>query len=121
MILLAEFTEVPETTLIEGVVVSIVGYVIVFIALLLLYYFFENLSKLINLQVKWKLRQQGKINANKISDFSVSGEVTAAISMAIYLVNELHDEESNVLTIKKVSRTYSPWSSKIYGLRNLNR
>jgi len=26
-----------------------------------------------------------------------------------------------VLTIKKVSRTYSPWSSKIYGLRKTPR
>ncbi|HAH59495.1 MAG TPA: phage tail protein, partial [Bacteroidales bacterium] len=34
---------------------------------------------------------------------------------------ELHDHEDAVLTIKKVARTYSPWSSKIYGLRNLSK
>jgi Na+-transporting methylmalonyl-CoA/oxaloacetate decarboxylase gamma subunit len=122
MLLLAEFTDVPETTLIEGIVVSIVGYLIVFVALVVLYFFFDNLSKLINKRIKIKLRRQGKLTpTDKTTDFSVQGEVTAAIGMALYMVTQLHDEESNIITIKKVSRTYSPWSSKIYGLRNLNR
>ena len=50
----------------------------------------------------------------------VSAETYAAISMAIHLFmveNEAHDFEDTVLTINKVSRTYSPWSSKIYTLR----
>jgi hypothetical protein len=47
----------------------------------------------------------------------MTGEINAAISMALYLYfEELHDEESDVVTIKKVSKRYSPWSSKIYGL-----
>ena len=38
--------------------------------------------------------------------------------MAIHLYySEMHDKENTVLTIDKVSKTYSPWSSKIYGLR----
>ena len=38
--------------------------------------------------------------------------------MAIHLYYaEIHDKEDAVLTINKISRTYSPWSSKIYGLR----
>ena len=50
----------------------------------------------------------------------VSAETYAAISMAIHLFmveNEAHDFEDTVLTINKVSKTYSPWSSKIYTLR----
>jgi len=44
----------------------------------------------------------------------------AAIAMALYLYfNEMHDEESDVITVKRVSKTYSPWSSKLYGMRNL--
>ena len=35
----------------------------------------------------------------------------------ILFFDEMHDEESNVITIKRVRKTYSPWSSKIYGLR----
>jgi glutaconyl-CoA/methylmalonyl-CoA decarboxylase subunit delta len=46
-------------------------------------------------------------------------EVQAAIAMALYLhFNEMHDEESNIITIQRVSKTYSPWSSKIYNMRN---
>jgi len=42
--------------------------------------------------------------------------------MAIHLYySEIHDKESEILTIDKVSRTYSPWSSKIYGLRQFPR
>lgn len=44
----------------------------------------------------------------------------AAIAMALYLYfNEIHDEESDIITVKRVSRTYSPWSSKLYSMRNL--
>ncbi len=122
MVLLVDFMEVPETTLIEGIVISIVGYLIVFTALVLLYYFFDNLSKLINRQIKLRLRKEGKLDQIKSDeDLNVPGEVTAAIGMALYLATAVHDEESNVLTIKKVSRVYSPWSSKIYGLRTFSR
>lgn len=122
MILLTEFVDVPETTLTEGIVISIVSYLIVFVALVILYYVFDNLTKVINLQLKVKLRRQGKLSQIKSDDdLMIPGEVTAAIGLALFFATELHDEESNVLTIKKVSRTYSPWSSKIYGLRNLQR
>jgi hypothetical protein len=48
----------------------------------------------------------------------MSGEVNAAIAMTIHLyLSEMHDYENTVLTIQKVSRNYSPWSSKIYTLR----
>jgi len=49
-------------------------------------------------------------------------EVSAAIAMALHLYfAELHDYERTVLTIKKVVRPYSPWSSKIYAMRNMPR
>ncbi len=50
------------------------------------------------------------------------GAVVAAIAMALYELSEdAHDIENNVLTIQKVSRSYSPWSSKIYGMRDFSR
>ncbi|MCK9451421.1 MAG: OadG family protein [Bacteroidales bacterium] len=122
MLLFYEFVEVPKTILTEGMVIAVVGYTIVFAALVVLYFTFFQISKLINMQLKFKLRRQGKLNETvEEENLSIPGEVAAAISMALYISCQLHDEESNVLTIKKVSRTYSPWSSKIYGLRNLNR
>ncbi|MCE1200963.1 MAG: OadG family protein [Bacteroidia bacterium] len=122
MILLSEFTVVPETTIIESIVVSIVGYLIVFVALVLLYWFFDLLSKVLNMRLKDRLRRQGKLSKDEeTKDLRIPGDVIAAIGLALYMSTRLHDDESNVLTIKKVSRTYSPWSSKIYGLRNLPR
>ena len=37
--------------------------------------------------------------------------------MALYEHLNTHDIEETILTINKVKRTYSPWSSKIYTLR----
>ena len=48
-----------------------------------------------------------------------SGEVIAAIAAALVEHLDAHDRESTILTINKVRRAYSPWSSKIYGLREL--
>ena len=45
-----------------------------------------------------------------------------AIAMALHLFyDEVHDNESNVITIKRIERRYSPWSSKIYGINNTLR
>lgn len=47
-----------------------------------------------------------------------SGEVYAAIAMALHEENsDVHDWEETILTINRVKRNYSPWSSKIYTLR----
>jgi hypothetical protein len=49
-------------------------------------------------------------------------EVFAAIAVALHFYkSDLHDHENAVLTINRVARTYSPWSSKIYGLRQFPR
>ena len=100
-----------------GIGMTVIGYVVVFLALLFLYLIFSNLTKFLNLNVKRTLRREGKITETK-EDLSITGEVNAAIAMAIHLYyTEIHDHENTVLTINKVSRNYSPWSSKIYGLR----
>lgn len=48
-----------------------------------------------------------------------SGEEIAAITMALHEHFNQHDNESFMLTVKKMKRAYSPWSSKIYGLREM--
>lgn len=47
-----------------------------------------------------------------------SGEVIAAISMALNQHLNAHDLESTILTINKVRKPYSPWSSHIHTLRH---
>lgn len=100
-----------------GIGMTVIGYVVVFVALLLLYIIFFNLTKVLQINVKKLLRREGKVIEIK-EDLSISGEVNAAIAMALHLYySEMHDKEDTVLTINQTSRTYSPWSSKIYGLR----
>ena len=56
------------------------------------------------------------VQVKKNSD--VAEEEAAAIALAIHMyTQEMHDIESVTITLKKVSRIYSPWSSKIYTLR----
>ena len=52
---------------------------------------------------------------------SQSGEIYAAIAMAIHEATELHDAENTILTIENTVRNYSPWSSKIYSMRTTPR
>ncbi len=47
--------------------------------------------------------------------------VAAFMALHLYTSEEVHDEESNVLTIDRIQRRYSPWSSKIYSMNNLQR
>lgn len=104
-----------------GIGMTVIGYVVVFIALLLLYIIFFNLTKVLQINVKKLLRREGKVIEVK-EDLSISGEVNASIAMALHLYySEMHDKEDTVLTINQTSRTYSPWSSKIYGLRQFSR
>lgn len=100
----------------ETLLIAVVGYVIVFLALVLLFFFFTMLPKIINAKIKKRSAENGV----EIPDTEqASGEEIAAISMALHLhFSAMHDQESGVLTIKKVSRAYSPWSSKIYAVRN---
>ncbi len=102
----------------DGVIIAIVGYITVFLALVVLYFVFTYLSKALNYRARMKLRRQGRFKAAEEKQLFIPGDISAAISLALYLCNELHDEESNVITIKRVSKTYSPWSSKIYTLRD---
>lgn len=47
-----------------------------------------------------------------MSDQNIPTEVLAAIAMAIYDIQNQHDVESNVLTIRNVSKDYLPWADK---------
>ena len=98
----------------QGIVISITGYTIVFFALLLLFYSFVLVSKFLQFNIKKKLIKLGKMpHITDDQSFEIPGQVVAAIALTIYLSQELHDDESNLLTIIKASKIYSPWSSKI--------
>ncbi|HPN39877.1 MAG TPA: OadG family protein [Melioribacteraceae bacterium] len=105
----------------NGILITIVGMGVVFAALAALSIFFIYLTKAMKINLKKKRVEAGEIKS-ETKETDSSGEIDAAICMALHLhFSELHDYENTVLTINKVQRTYSPWSSKIYGLRNYPR
>lgn len=99
-----------------------VGIGIVFLSLAIVYLFFRYvLTFMLNFRLRNFARKKGIDPAEAhTATTMMSGEVNAAIAMALYhYFNELHDIESGVITIKRVSRNYSPWSSKLYNMNNL--
>ncbi|MDQ7817629.1 MAG: OadG family transporter subunit [Melioribacteraceae bacterium] len=105
-----------------GIGMTFVGMAVVFLSLLLLYMLFLNIAKFLSYRLKKAQKKIGKENLEKEKISELSGEVNAAIAMALHLyMSEMHDRESAILTINKVARTYSPWSSKIYGIRQFPR
>ncbi|MBN2571273.1 MAG: OadG family protein [Ignavibacteriales bacterium] len=101
----------------NGIVFTVIGYSVVFIALLLLFIAFKSLTKIISFNLRRKFNKTAEVPTEK-KGFDISGDITAAISLALHLhFEEIHDLENTVITIKKIQKTYSPWSSKIYGLR----
>lgn len=113
-----EFAERDE----NGFGMTIMAMCIVFSALLLLCLSFYAIGKIgASVSRINKMRAQGveKHDVEKGEISHDSGEEIAAIAMALYEHLNAHDIENTILTINKVKRTYSPWSSKIYGLREV--
>ncbi len=102
-----------------GVMMTITAMFVVFMALLSLFLAFKFTGKVAKWFTRRKALESGKIMVED-DDHQLSGEVLAAISAAIHdLSQDAHDKESTILTIEEVKRNYSPWSSKIYSLRQL--
>lgn len=104
-------------TITEGYIILITGLLIVFSGLLLLTMFFKYVMP--NMLYIYKIITKGP--DKKIKEISpkvnqqFTGEIAAAISVAIHLyLNAQHDNENAILTIKQARKMYSPWSSKIY-------
>ena len=122
---------IQEGLQVKGWIVTISGFFIVIIALVVLYLVFSGLLKLINMdwQSIFKRNKEGKVDVEvnknvdmKTSKNNINDDVVVAIGLALSMSMEVHDEESGVLTIKRAQpRFSSPWSSKILGMNNLNR
>ena len=122
---------IQEGLQVKGWIVTISGFFIVIIALVVLYLVFSGLLKIINTDWSaiFKKRSEDKVDVevNKNTDMktsknNINDDVVVAIGLALSMSMEVHDEESGVLTIKRAQpRFSSPWSSKILGMNNLNR
>lgn len=101
-----------------GWTITIVGILVVFLALYLLTIVFKLIPYFMNLNIRRILRKKG-ITEVPTKSLSVDTDTNAAIATALYMYFATnHDEESNIITIKRLSRRYSPWSSKIYSVTN---
>lgn len=101
-----------------GYTISIVSIIVVFLALTILVFIFMWIPKILQWSIKNKMRKSGTPTSES-HNISVEANVNVAIAMALHLYfDELHDEESNIITIKNATKQYSPWSSKIYGVQN---
>lgn len=109
-----------------GGVMAVTAMAVVFSALVVLWLVFAYIGKLNVHAARMKQAREEQIKNQDIHPVIpaagelIHGEELAAIALALHRYqNDLHDIESNVITINKVARAYSPWSSKIYGLRQL--
>lgn len=102
-----------------GIAMTIIAMTVVFMALAILYLIYKASGRFfIRRGAASKKSATGETALSSQNEEEMSGEVNAAIAMALHLYqSEMHDYENTVLTIQKVSRNYSPWSSKIYTLR----
>ena len=105
-----------------GIGMAITAMLVVFVGLILLYVSFRFIGKAsVAMSRKRAMAAKGitdKAEAKEKELGQAPGEVFAAISMALHeMQSDVHDVEETVLTITRVKRSYSPWSSKIYTLR----
>lgn len=102
------------TSLRDIVVESAVGIIVVFTVLALLLIVFSLSGRFMGYLSKRRMQKEGKdVKQTK----RMNSYEAAAVSYALHLyLSELHDDESNIITLRRVDRKYSPWSSKVYGL-----
>ncbi len=109
----------PNGTTVTGMAMVIVVSSLVVLAIL----FFLFGKVFARILAKKKRDAQGLDKSavgEKSGDYVDSGEVIAAISMALAEhFDSAHDMEDTVLTIKRMKRAYSPWNSKIYNMREM--
>ena len=106
----------------DGIGMSISAMSVVFCGLILLFIAFKIVGRVsVSLSKRNAMKAKGITDKQEAKEKKLGeapGEIFAAIAMAMYeMQSDVHDVEDTVLTITRVKRRYSPWSSKIYTLR----
>lgn len=104
-----------------GGAITIIAMCIVLGALIILSILFLCFGKIFTSVISHKKRAAHGVTAETSEDHHDeldSGEVIAAIGMALAEhFGQGHDMEDTILTIKRMKKSYSPWNSKIYNMR----
>lgn len=103
----------------DMLLMALVGFLIVFFVLVLMIGVMKAMGYFFTHQRKAKVVAAG--GSIEDDDHAISdAEIVAAIAVALKLYkSDLHDRESEVITINRITRAYSPWNSKIHGLTQL--
>ena len=107
----------------KGWIVTIAGFLIVVIALFILSTIFRGVASYFKKQdaKKNEVKEIKPVTVKptvKLAEGEIAPEVLTSIGMALYLSTNLHDEESNVITI---DRRVTSWNDKNYGVRHWKR
>jgi Na+-transporting methylmalonyl-CoA/oxaloacetate decarboxylase gamma subunit len=103
----------------QHLTLAVTGYSVVILSFFVLALLFSVIPRVLSWNVRRKFDDQGDETKKAQAGNMIPGEVSAAIGMAISLyLDELHDQENAILTIRKVGKSYSPWNSKIYNVIN---
>ncbi|MEA3500348.1 MAG: OadG family protein [Candidatus Marinimicrobia bacterium] len=104
--------------------IALFGIIIVMISLVVIYFFMQFVTWVIKYlkyrQLKTVRKKKNKLRMIKIEDNCPDMKTVLAISTAIHMEMKYKMEEENaILTINKLIRPYSPWSSKILSMRKV--
>lgn len=106
-----------------GGAITIIAMCIVLSALIILSILFLCFGKISTAVMSSKKRKAHGVTAETSEehhDELDSGEVIAAIGMALAEhFGQGHDMEDTILTIRRMKKSYSPWNSKIYNMRQI--
>ena len=103
----------------EMLLMALIGFMLVFFVLVLLIYVMKAMGWAFTHQKRAaKVAEKGAAAAAAEEHDAISDqEIAAAIITALKLYkSNLHDQESEIITINRITRAYSPWNSKIHGL-----
>ena len=104
----------------EGITILIIGLGIVFLSLIIMHQVFQFIVPFFVSGCRLKKTKVNLLQTQAKARECKTGEEVTAVAAAIYMfMEESHDEENAIITISKSSKSYSPWSSKIYTTHNL--
>jgi Na+-transporting methylmalonyl-CoA/oxaloacetate decarboxylase gamma subunit len=105
-----------------GIIMTITAIAVVFVALIFLFFSFKLIGRIMLMHHHRRAAPHVETAVDVKKKTASPNDVYAAIAFAMERYQQdLHKIEKAVLTINKVARAYSPWSSKIYGLREIPR
>jgi glutaconyl-CoA/methylmalonyl-CoA decarboxylase subunit delta len=106
----------------NAITIFLIGFGVVFTALITIYFIFSLLPKALSIKFKkQKSQTEDKATIKPVKEIKADDEVYAAIAMALSLhFEDAHDDEPMVLSINLNDRLNSQWNSKIQNVNFYN-